>query len=167
MKYTVIIDSCFIIATIDESDAFHEDATYIFRILLKKSSNVRIIVPPIALYEVISTLIRKGLNFRKVEGAVMRLLHIENIVMLSITEMSAFKHAKKVLTSGSSANSLRTADFLIICIGIDLDALILTFDKKALSKIKPAYSRIYYCSSVGKNSIDDTADFLHEIGLIP
>ncbi len=166
MKQNVVIDSCFIIATIDSSDAFHRDAVNIFGILLKKSIDVRIIIPPIAIYEVIATLIRKGISYKKVEGAIMRLLHKEKIVILSIAETSAFKHAKKILKPGSSATSLRTADFLIICIGIDLDALILTFDKKAYNKIKPVYKKTFYCSSLVRDIIDETSDFLYQIGYI-
>jgi predicted nucleic acid-binding protein len=165
MKQNIVIDSCFIIATIDASDIFHEDAIFIFNKLLKKSVDVKIIISPIVIYEVIATLIRKGLSYRSVEGAIMRLLHIEKIIMLSIAETSAFKHAKNILTKGDQSKSLRTSDFLITCIGIDFNALILTFDKKAYKKIKPIYNDIFYCSSNG-NMIDETSDFLNKIGLI-
>lgn len=166
MKHTVILDSCFLIGTLDPTDAFHNDAMYIFNILLAKKVDVRIVIPPLVVYEVITTLIRKGIPFRKVQSSILKLLHVEKIMMLSIAETSAFKHAKKLLTPGSQANSLRTSDFLIICIGIDLDAIILSFDHKALGKIKPVYQRAYYCSSVG-NHVEETSDFLHEFGLIP
>ena len=79
MKHNVVIDSCFLIASIDKRDTFHKDAYYLFNILLKKSVNVKIIISPIVIYEVIATLIRKGLSHRKVEGAIMTLLHIEKI----------------------------------------------------------------------------------------
>jgi predicted nucleic acid-binding protein len=165
MKHNVVIDSCFIIATIDEADAFHEDALYLFKILLNKTNSVKIIISPIVIYEVISNLIRKGLSYKRVEGSIMKLLHIEKIIMLSIAETSAFKHAKNILTKGDQSKSLRTSDFLITCIGIDFDAIILTFDKTAYSKIKTVYKKVYYCSENG-NMIDETSDFLNQIGLI-
>jgi predicted nucleic acid-binding protein len=165
MKYNIVIDSCFIVATIDDGDAFHDDAIDIFKKLLKQSIDVRILVPPIAFYEVITTLVRKGLSYRRVEGAIIKLLHIDKIAILSIAETSAFKHAKKFLIPASQMSAVRTSDFLITCIAIDFDALILTFDRKAYSKIKPIYSKVYYCSSNG-GYVDETSNFLNEIGQI-
>lgn len=164
MRHCVILDSCFLVAIIDETDAFHRDARNIYN-KLERSANVSIIVPPIAIYEVIASLMRRGFSQDKVEENVLYLLREPRIITLSIAETSAFRHAKTLLSPGSPANSLRTADFMIACIGLDFEAQILTFDWKVWKKVKPIYSKIYYCSEVGGHP-DETSDFLNELELL-
>src|SRR5688572_20558277 len=98
MKHCVVEDSSFVIAAMDKKDPFHKDAVYIFNKLLKKS-NVLIILPPLALYEIIVTLSRKGITHGKIKGVVMKLLHMENVIVNSVTEASALKHCKNLLNS--------------------------------------------------------------------
>jgi predicted nucleic acid-binding protein len=164
MKHCVVEDSSFIVATIDKTDPFHKDALYIFKQILSKTGKVKIIVPPLALYEVIVTLHRKGLAHKKIEEVVMNLRHIKDIIVLSITETSALKHCTRFLNQTNQATALRTADFMITCIGLDFEAQILTFDQKLWARVKPMYSSVYYCSSVG-NMQDETGDFLTELNL--
>lgn len=165
MKHCVVLDSCFIIATADPADAYHVDALDIFNKLLRGTVDVTIIIPPIAIYEVIATLIRNGFTHKAVEKKIMYLLRVPKILTLSITETSAFRHSRKLLSPGAPADSLRTVDFMITCIGLDFEAQILTFDRRMLDKIKPIYPKIYYCSSVGDYP-DETADFLNELQLL-
>src|SRR3989344_2817753 len=162
MKHCVVEDSSFIVATIDKTDPFHKDALYIFKQLLSKTGKIKIIIPPLALYEVIVTLHRKGLSHKKIEQVVMNLLHIKDIIVLSITETSALKHCTRFLNQTNQATALRTADFMITCIGLDFEAQILTFDRKLRDKVKPVYPSTYYCSSVG-GFVDETGDFLAEV----
>lgn len=149
MKHCVVLDSCFLIATIDSQDRFNNDAVYVLRKLLSKRTEVKIIVPPIVLYEVLANLVRKGFTHRRAEGAIMRLLHLDKIIVLSITETSALKHSNNILTVGTQATALRTADFMIVGVGLDFEAQILTFDRRVIGRVRPIYSKIYYCSSVG------------------
>lgn len=165
MKHCVVLDSCFVIATTDPDDAHHGDAINIFNELLKETTDVTIIIPPIALYEVISTLIRKGFTHDEVESKIMYLLRASKIITLSLTETSAFRHAEKLLSSGSPAQKLRTADYMIACVGLDFEAQILTFDRTMRNKLKSLYTQIYYCSSVD-GRFDETSDFLNELELL-
>jgi predicted nucleic acid-binding protein len=165
MKHCVALDSCFLIATTDPDDAHHADALNIFNELLKETTDVTIIVPPIALYETISTLIRNGFTHDEVEKKIMYLLRTSKIITISLTETSAFRHAEKLLSPGSPANSLRNADYMIACVGLDFEAQILTFDRKMRNRIKPAYSHIYYCSSADGKA-DETSDFLYDLQLL-
>jgi len=162
MKHCVVTDSGFLIAVVDETDTFFKDAIFIFRKILAKKDKVKIVIPPLAMYELIVTLRRKGFTPRKVEGIVSRFLHMKNTMLLSITETSAMKHCSRLMVPGSQANALRTADFMIASVGLDFEAQILTFDRKVLDKIKPIHPSIYYCSGVG-GFTDETGDFIAEL----
>jgi len=165
MKHCIVLDSCFIIATADPNDAHHLDALDLFNVLLNPKTDVAIIIPPIALYEVISTLIRNGYSHTEVEVKIMNLLKAQKIITLSLTETSAFRHAEKLLYSGSPAMNLRNSDYMIACVGLDFEAQILTFDRTLRNRLKPLYTNIYYCSSVD-GRYDETSDFLNELELL-
>ncbi len=165
MKHCVVLDSCFVIATADPNDAHHDDAINIFSVLLQPETDVTIIIPPVALYEVISTLVRNGFTHDEVERKIMHLLKTQKIITLSLTETSAFRHAEKLLYEGSPALRLRNADYMIACVGLDFEAQILTFDRTMRNRIKPIYQRVYYCSSVD-GRFDETSDFLNDLELL-
>lgn len=164
MKHCIVEDSSFIVATIDSNDPFHASALFIFRQLLQKRGKIKIIIPPLGLYEVVVTLTRKGVDHSRIEAVVMKLLHIEDVIVSSISEASALKHCRNTLTSNNQTMALRTGDFFITNLGMDFDAQILTFDKKMWTKIKPVYSKIYYCSSIGRMT-DETKDFIQELNI--
>jgi len=157
-----VLDSSFLIATIDSQDLFNNDAVFVLRKLLSDRTEVKIIVPPIVLYEVLANLVRKGFTHRRAEGAIMRLLHLDKVIVLSITETSALKHSKNLLVAGPQTTSLRTADFMIAGVGLDFEAQILTFDMGIIRRVRPIYSKIYYCSDVGGHR-DETGDFLADL----
>lgn len=157
-----MLDSCFLVATIDAGDRFNKDAVYLLRQLLHKKCDIKIIIPPIALYEVLAVLVRKGFSHKKAEGAILRLLHLDKVIALSISENTALKHSRSLLTTGSPTATLRTADFMITGIGLDFEAQILTFDRGLLTRVKSIYSKIYYCSSLG-GCRDETGDFLADL----
>lgn len=162
MKHCVVEDSSFVVATIDKSDPFHKDAVFVFQKLLLKKDKIKIVLPPLALYEIIVTLSRKGIPHDKIEATIMRFLHIDHVVVTSVTEASAFKHCKTFLNNTAQTSALRTADFLITSLAVDFDAQILTFDKKLWQKVKPLYNKTYYCSSVG-GMTDETSKFLLDL----
>lgn len=162
MKYCIVEDSSFIVATMDKNDDFHTDAVFIFKKLLEKRNELKIIIPPLGLYEIIVTLSRKGIKHNIIEQKILNLIHIDEIIISSITEASAFKHCKTLLNILSQKDALRTSDFLITSLAKEFEAQIITFDKKAWQKIKPIYSRIYYCSSLN-NMKDESKDFLNDL----
>jgi len=162
MKHCIIEDSSFVVAAMDKNDIFHRDAVFIFKKLLENRDKLKILIPPLGLYEIIVTLSRKGVEHNIIEQKILNLLHINEIIVTSITETSAFKHCKNLLNLSSQQRALRTADFLITSLAIDYEAQILTFDKKAWRKIKPVYNKIYYCSSLGDMK-DESQMFLRDL----
>ena len=162
MKHCIVEDSSFIVATIDKNDALHKDAIFIFKKILENRDKIKIIVPPLGLYEVIVTLSRKGIPHNIIEEKILNLIHIEEIIVTSITEASAFKHCKNALNVLSQKDALRNSDFLITSLAMDYEAQILTFDKTMYTKVKPHYDKIYYCSSLDKTK-DNSQRFLNEL----
>lgn len=162
MKHCIVEDSSFIVATMDKNDAFHKDAVFIFKKLLEKRDKLKIIIPPLGLYEIIVTLTRKGIKHNIIEQKILNLLHIDEIIVSSITEASAFKHCKTLLNILSQKDALRTSDFLLTSLAKEYEAQIITFDKKAWQKIKPVYNRIYYCSPLDSMK-DESKDFLDDL----
>jgi predicted nucleic acid-binding protein len=158
----VIEDSSFILAVLDSGDALHQDAIYTFNELSKRKSYIKIIIPPLVLYEVIVVLRRKGVTSVKIENTLMRMVNIDNVCVFAISEMSAFKHAKHTLNSTDQNKALRTSDFLIFCVADELHGSILTFDKKLHDRCKTVYPHVYYCSSQG-GMTDETRDFLQHV----
>jgi predicted nucleic acid-binding protein len=165
MKHCVIEDSSFIVAAMDQNDKFHSDAIFIFKKLLENKEKIKIILPPIALYEIIVTLHRKGIDHKIIEKKIMNLLHIKEIIITSITEASAFKHCKSFLGNKSQEEALRTIDFLIVSLAQDYEAQIITFDKKMWEKVKPCNEQIYFCSRLDRMK-DESAEFLEDLQTI-
>ena len=162
MKYYIVEDSSFILAVLDSNDAFHKDALYVFSKIQESKEMINIVIPPLVMYEVIVVLRRKGVTSSKIEDTFMKLVNISNVSVIALSEMSAFKHAKHALNSSDPDKALRTNDFLIFSVANELQASILTFDKKLRDRCRELYSDIYYCSSLG-GMTDETNDFLNKI----
>ncbi|MCD6096927.1 PIN domain-containing protein [bacterium] len=165
MKHYIVEDSSFVVAVMDKNDEFHQDAVSVFEKLMEKKDKVKILIPPLGLYEIIVTLSRKGIHHKMIERKIISFLHINEVIVAAITESSAFKHCKSLLNLPSQKHFLRTGDFLIVSLAVDYEAQILTFDKKAWRKVKPIYKKIYYCSSIGKMK-NETKDFLNDLDKI-
>jgi len=60
----------------------------------------------------------------------------------------------KLLYISSTTKELKTYDLILATLGIEYNALILTFDKMIRKKIKGIYSVVYYCSSQGNMAND-------------
>ena len=160
MKHCIVEDSSFLVATMDSSDEFHTDAIFVFRAILEQKNKIKIVFPPLVIYETIVTLRKKGVTHETVESKILALMHIDNVMILSLSELSAFKHSKKLLTSGVD---LRTHDYFIASMAIDYEAQILTFDTKMFQKIKPFYEDIYFCSDKVNGINNCTADFIKNL----
>lgn len=162
MRAHVVIDSGVLIATISKQDTLHNDAVFIFEELKARKENILIIVPPLVIYEVIVTLRRKGISAKSAEEIMMRFVNLPYVTVLSLSEMSAFKHAARSLIDNSQTSALRTHDFMIFCIAEEFEATILTFDKSMRQKCRPVYQSIYFLAAI-KDQADETADALTEI----
>lgn len=159
MKHFILLDSNFIIAIINKEDIFHSDAIHIFKELRKLTDYIKIIIPPLGIYEIIVSLKIKGISEEAIKKHIMSLVCLEYVIVTSISEMSAFKHCRSEIIKPSQRYSLRTNDFLIASLAIDYQADILTYDAKVIDKIKPIYRKIYYCSSQGGRD-DETKGYL-------
>lgn len=159
MKYSILLDSNFIIAYLDQNDKFHQDAIRVLKYIWNYTDKVKIIIPPLGLYEIIVSLKRCNIPEDIIKQRIMKLVSLEPVVITSISEMSAFKHCNSLLISSSKTNALRTNDFLITSLALDYEADILTFDVKMINKVKPIYPAIYYCSNIGKHC-DDSLEFI-------
>jgi len=160
MKPCILQDSSFIIATLKEDDPFHYDALRIVGTLLQHRQDVKYIIPSIVFFEVLATLIKKGVAKKIVENSLWSFLHQDNILSVSIIETMAFRLVNRLQSKFLS--NLKTSDFLIVNIGLDYDAQILTFDKKMRQRVGKAYPHIYYCSDRG-NMKDETKRFLADL----
>ncbi len=145
MKKFIFQDSSFVVATMDKNDELHKEAVFVFQELWKDRKDVKILIPPLGIYEIIVTLKRKGMDHDTITEKIMKLMHIKEVIISSVSEVSAFKHSKLLLKNNNQEESLRTNDFMITSLGIDYDAQILTFDKKMWEKTKKVYPDIYYC----------------------
>ncbi|MBA7490367.1 hypothetical protein ES702_00905 [subsurface metagenome] len=159
MKHCILEDASFVVAVIDINDKFHNDAVYIFKKILKDRKEIKIIIPSIVFFESIITLIKKGIDKNLVEDKLWKFLYILEILNFPIIETSAFKLCK-TLSSGQLVN-LKTSDYMIVNIGIEFDAQILTFDKKMRNRVRKIYPTIYYCSAIDTDE-DDTERFLKD-----
>ncbi len=157
-KY-IVEDSSFVVAVMDENDAFHRDAISVLRGLENQNSDFRVMIPPLVVYESIVTLRKKGIPHYIVVDKMIKFIHLENVLLNSINEIAAFKHSKSLMNANGE---LRTHDFMIASIAIDFDAAILTFDKTMKTKVSNSYNKIYYCSSSG-NMENDLNCFLKEV----
>ena len=141
MSKSVLLDANFIVGLFNEHDALHEDSKFIFKLLWKERRKIKLIIPPLCIYEVIIVLKRAGVTEGTIQEKVMRLITLDNVIVHSINEMSAFRHCDGPL----GASTLKTNDFIIASTGMDYEALIITFDKGMRDRVKPTYTDIFYC----------------------
>lgn len=161
MKHCVLLDSSFLIATIDKNDIFHQDAVYIFKKLIENKKDLKIIIPSLVFYETIVTLIKKGgVSPDEIEKKLWRFLYSNMVLNVSLIETNAFKVCKRLINEDVSR--LGTQDFIIVNVGIDYEAQILTFDKDMKRRLDKVYPEIYYCSLIG-NMQDETPRFLEDL----
>lgn len=157
MKQFVLEDSSFVIAVMDKDDCFHRDAVYVFKELLKRQNDIKVLIPSVVFFESLVTLVKKGLPEQEVESKFWKFLHLENVINVSVIETMAFKLCRR-LGKNSNYQQLKTSDFLIANTAIEYDAQILTFDKQMRNRIFPNYAEIYYCSEIGLGSTDSFKD---------
>jgi predicted nucleic acid-binding protein len=162
MRSYIVLDTAFVVAIIDGSDAFHTDAVYLFKELIARKDDLKILVPPLVLYEVIVTLRRKGMTAKKLEEILMRLVNLEYVSVIALSELSALKHAAHSLNAKDKSKGLRTHDFLIFCVADEFEGLLITFDTKMIAKCRAVYPCVYFPSTAA-GFTDDTAVILQEI----
>lgn len=160
-KNFIVEDSSFTISIIDNSDFFHQKAIDILVKLNKFNLNTLILIPQIVIYETVVTLVRKGIDKNKVEESIRKLLFLENVRCVDITESSLFRFCKNIKNI-SGFNLLKTSDFLIASIAKDFSAKIITFDAQMRNSIKTSYSDIFCCFDI-KEIKDETYDLIKSL----
>ncbi|MCX6810380.1 MAG: PIN domain-containing protein [Candidatus Berkelbacteria bacterium] len=159
MKHCVLQDSSFLIATIDINDDFHKDALLVFQELMKNRRDLKIIIPTLVFFETIITLMKKGVSQSILERKLWGFLFHDTVLNVSLIETKAFKVCKRL--RNKPLTRLGTNDLIIIDVGLEYEAQILTFDKNMRERVGEVYPEIYYCSSNG-NQIDETPNFLSD-----
>ena len=159
-KY-IVEDSSFVVAIMDKKDAFHQDAISVLKALDFWGCSIKIMIPPLVIYESIVTLRKKGIPHNVVVDKMIKFIHLPNVLLNSINEISAFKHSKNLMNANGE---LRTHDIMIASIAVDFEAFILTFDKTMRAKVSKSYEKVYYCSSKG-NMENELGCFLKEIAI--
>ncbi len=160
-KNFIVEDSSFVISIIDSKDCFHQKAIDILVKLNKFNSNTLILIPQIVIYETAVTLVRKGIDKNKVEESIRKLLFLENVRCIDITESSLFRFCKNIQNI-SGFNLLKTSDFLIVSIAKDFSAKIITFDVQMRKSIKSSYQNIFCCDDI-KDVKDETNDLIKSL----
>jgi len=160
-KNFIVEDSSFVIGIIDKNDFFHSKAIGILLKLSEFNSNLIILIPQIVIYETIITLVRKGINKDRVEESIKKLLFLDNIRCIDVTESSLFRFCKNI-KNNSGFHLLKTSDFLIASIAKDFSAKIITFDLQMRNSIKSSYSDIFCCDTI-KDIPDETNDLLKSL----
>lgn len=163
MTSFVVLDTSFLLNLIDNNDPFHEDAVLLFN-ELKARKNLQVLIPPLVIYEVIVTLRRKGVRAKTIEAIVMHLVSLTYVSVLSLSEMSAFKHAQHALNDQDQGSAMRTNDFMIFCVGREFSALIITFDVGMYKKCKKVYRHVFFPADKEGHE-DDTALILIQIDI--
>lgn len=163
MKHCVLEDSSFLIATLDNSDEFHQDAVFVFKKLIENKNKVKIIIPSLVFYETIITLIKRGgLPINIIEKKLWNFLYSSMILNISLIETNAFKICKQL--ANDDLSQLKTPDFIVINTGMEFEAQILTFDKQMRKRVGLVYPEIYYCSALGEMP-DETPRFLQDLDI--
>lgn len=163
MKAFILTDSSFNIALMDRNDPLHKEAVFIFQQFWKVRGKIKIILPPLCIYEIIATLKRKGINQKIIEEKILKLVNLKEVIVCSVSEIEAFKHCQAVPAVSLQEKALRTNDFMIVGIGVDYGAQIITFDRIMWEKTKTFYKDVYYCKDIGerKRFLDDLENRVH------
>lgn len=148
---SIIEDTSFIVAVLDSNDIFFEDAWKVVEVFSPYLEKIKIIIPSIMILETAITLLKKGIPKSRVEEKLWKLLHRKEIMVVDVPSNLFIK----LPLYSSYLKSLKTYDLVLATLGIEYNALILTFDKKIREKVKNIYPFIYFCSSEGnmKNEI--------------
>ena len=157
MKSFILFDSNFNLALMDKGDLLHEKAVFVFRKIWEYRERIKIILPPLCINEVVFTLKRKGVSQRIIEEKILKLINSKEIIVLSTSEISSLKYCKLFPENNSKKSALKTNDSMIVGIGMDLEAQIITFDRIMWQKTKAVYKDIYYLGDR-----DEEACFLKE-----
>lgn len=143
MKHTILQDSSFVIAYLNEQDALHKDAIEITSKLLKHKDKFKILIPSIVFFETIIKLIQRGIKPEYARKYLWNYLFEDEVLNFSLLETAAFRMSKQLV---KSKIELRTSDAIIALVGMEFESQILTFDKDMAERLQGIdYSQSYYC----------------------
>lgn len=137
----VLLDANFLVGLFKPDDQFHKESRFLFKLLWGERRRIRIIIPPLCIYEVIIVLKRAGVDSGTIQSKIMTLMTMDSIIVQTVNEMSAFRHSNGPIAD----EPIKTNDFIIASTGLDYNALIFTFDERLRNRVKPLYAHIYYC----------------------
>jgi len=142
----IIEDTSFIVSVLDSEDIFFKDAWKTLEVFSPFLNKTKIIIPSVMVLETATVLLKRGLSKSNVEEKLWKLLHREEVM---VTDIPVNLFVKLTHFSGDIMQ-LKTYDLVLATMGIEYNALILTFDKKIRGKVKSIFPYVYYCSSEGR-----------------
>lgn len=144
MQHTILQDSSFIIAVVNEKDIFHTEATEVIDDLIKYKSKIRLVIPAIVFFETMFKLIQRGVKPEFVQQYLWKYLYEDEVLNVSLLETAAFRMSKKL---AFSKIHLKTSDAIIALTGMEFESQILTFDNQMHKTLQAIdYKESYLCS---------------------
>lgn len=135
-KRFILLDSCVLASFLLDFDLNHNEAVQIIKHLFDKTSQFKIILPPLAFYETGVAVLRAGNNSELVAERLHKLIKSERVTVISLSELAVFKHLERTARSNQREKQIKTQDMYILNTAIDFDAPIVTFDKPLLDICK-------------------------------
>lgn len=160
-KKYIVLDSSVLISAMAKNDGFHRDSVNVFNEVSNRQSTIQILLPPLAMYETIAVLRRKGVSVTTLQERISKLTMLDFVTTIGLTEFTIFKHAGTILSPNSQASALRTNDLLIASLAIEFEAAIVTFDEKLWRKLSQVHPNTFFCSSLANGIPNQITDFLN------
>ena len=133
MNNLKVIDSSVLVSFFISTDLKHDESLAIVRKLFNDESGTHVIIPPLVLYETGVVATRLGYDANELSLRLYRLINLINVTLISLTELSVFKHLQLTNRPSQREPLLKTSDLLIAATALEFQAAIASFDQKMIS----------------------------------
>ncbi len=134
-KCILLVDANVFSSLLHKDDALHRNAKEIFEII-SKNNKVKIIVPPIILYEICTVALKKGIDKKIIKEKTQRIIDWNKVSIVSLSELSIYKHINRTARNHVREPAIKTNDLIILNTALELDAALVSTDKKLLKSAK-------------------------------
>lgn len=129
MTNPVVIDSSVLASFFKDNDDNHDQAVACIRQIFIAPDEPTVIIPPLVLYETCVAAVRAETNVEVLADRIYKLLNIEQVTTVGLSELSVFKHLRRTERTKISQPQLRTHDMLIVGTALEFDASLASFDQ--------------------------------------
>lgn len=126
----VLLDSCVFASFMLARDTKHKEAISIISKLFKQLKNLRLVIPPLVIYETGTTVIKGGIDEKVIKNRLRKLLDYDQVIVMSLSEMAVFKHLRRTAKLHERYPSIRTHDMMILNTALEFEATMITFDQQ-------------------------------------